>query len=283
MTLRTILFVSLLSLPGCHRGTDQEQPLPVRVAVIGGMTMTGMWQAVAAEFTRKTGVPVEIVATGPKEILNTAFRKGGVDLLTMHSSDVATNLVADGLGINMHPWARNELVIMGPPSDPAGIKGMKSGMEALLKIASVQAPFVEARNTGSQTIEIHLWRMAKFTPKGSWLIKDESSSPQQVVDFAAQHGAYVIVGRIPILYGKMSRSGMQIMIEGDPEMRRPYVVMEANPERHLGSNPKGARLLSEFLSSPSGQTALQVFAANAEKGLPVFYPINPSTKPTSQP
>ena len=272
----TFLMLPLL-LGGCHRSVDKSHPAPVRVAVIGGMTMTGMWSAVSAAFEKQTGIPVEVIATGPKEILDTAFRKGGIDLLTMHSSDTATDLVADGFGIKMHPWARNELVIMGPTSDPAGIRGMRSGREALLKIASVQAPFVEARNTGSQSVEIHLWRKAGVVPKGSWLIKDQSESPQRVVEFASQHGAYVIVGRIPILYGKMMKSGMEIMVEGDPEMRRPYVVIEANPAKNPGGNPDGAHQLAEFLSSPAGQTALQVFAANAGQGLPVFYPVTPTT------
>jgi len=272
-----ILLAAILAGAGCHRDTARQGPAPVRVAVIGGMVMSGMWQAVSAEFTKETGIPVAVAAAGPKEILDAEFRKGGIDLVTLHSSDTATNFVADGLGINMHPWARNELVIVGPPGDPAKIRGMKSGMEALLKIARAQAPFVEARNTGSQTIEIDLWRKAGFTPKGAWLIKDESPTPQQVVEFAAQRGAYVIVGRLPILYGKMPSAGMEIMVEGDPEMQRPYVVIEANPARNLGKNPDGARKLAEFLTSPAGQNALETFAARENKGLPVFYPVTANT------
>jgi len=272
LSLITGLLCVLLS--GCERNrTGTREHSTVRVAVIGGMVMSGLWQNVSAEFTKQTGIKVELVATGPKEILDAAFRKGGVDVVTLHSSDVATNFVADGLGINMRPWARNELIIMGPPNDPAGICGMKSGMEALKKIAAAQAPFVEARNTGSQTVEIRLWRKAGMTPKGDWLIKDESPTPQRVVEFASQRGAYVIVGRLPILYGKIPDCGMKIMVEGDPEMQRPYVVLEANPAKFPGQNPEGARRLADFLTSPPGQIALRTFAAHEEKGLPVFYPV----------
>ena len=270
----TILLVTLIFGAGCHRNPAQTKPVPVRVAVIGGMSMTGMWQEVSAAFTKQTGIPVELAATGPKEIIDAEFRKGGVDLITMHSSDTATNLAADGLCLNMQPWARNELIIAGPASDPAGIRGMKSGIEALKKIASAQAPYVEARNTGSQTVEIHLWRKAGITPSGNWLIKDESPSPQGVVEFAAKHGAYVIVGRLPLLYGKIPSSGMEILVEGDPEMQRPYVVMEANPAKNLGKNPDVARKLADFLVSPAGQSALRNFAIRADTGLPVFYPIS---------
>jgi len=78
--------------------------------------MTGLWQEIAKMFEAQTGYRVEVVATGPRPILDTAMRAGKVDLLTMHSGDITTDLVADGFGINMRPWTRNELCIVGPVS-----------------------------------------------------------------------------------------------------------------------------------------------------------------------
>jgi tungstate transport system substrate-binding protein len=241
------------------------------------MVMTGVWQQIAADFTAQTGIKLTLAAVGPKEVLDKAFRAGDVDVVTLHSSDTATNFLADGLGINMRPWARNELVIVGPHDDPAGIRGMKSGMQALLRIARCKAPFVEARNTGSQTVEIGLWRKADFTPSGAWLIKDESPTPQRVVEFAAQRHAYVIVGRIPILFGKIPSQGMDIMVQGDPEMQRPYVVIEANPANHPSGNHEGARKLADYLTSPRGQMELQMLAARPSNGAPIFYPVTQVT------
>ncbi len=258
----------------CHRSAPSATD-PVKVAIIGGFMTTGMWEEVTTEFTRQTGIPVEVVSTGPKEIIDTAFRKGGIDLITLHSSDVATNLVADGLGVAMRPWARNELVIVGPPDDPAGIRGMKSGAEAMARIAAARAPFVEARNVGSQTISAHLWKLAGIHPEGDWLIRDESPIAQRVVEFAAARHAYVIVGRIPMLSGKIPNAGMEILVEGDPEMRRPYVVIEANPAKRLGNNPAGAKKLAEFLTSPAGQLALSRFAERQGGNAPIFYPVEP--------
>jgi hypothetical protein len=41
-------------------------------------------------------------------VLVEAFHKGEADLLTMHSSDEATDLIADGYAVDMRPWTRNE-------------------------------------------------------------------------------------------------------------------------------------------------------------------------------
>ena len=71
-------------------------------------------------------------------------------------------------------------------------------------------------------------------------MKDESKIRQEVVTFAEKRRAYVIVGRIPVLKGKMESGSMQILVEGDPEMRRPYVVMIANAKRFPKANVSGA-------------------------------------------
>ena len=98
----------------------------VRVAVIGGMTFTGFWDALADRYEQETGVRVELIATGEKNDIAAVFRRGGVDLITMHSSDTIINLVADGLAMDPQPWMRNDLIIVGPHDDPAKILGMSN-------------------------------------------------------------------------------------------------------------------------------------------------------------
>src|ERR1019366_4431668 len=115
----------------------------VRCAVIGGMTMTGLWPEIAKMFEAESGYRTELVVTGPRPELDKAMREGKVDLLTMHSGDITTDLVADGFGVNMRPWTRNELCILEPPDDPARIRGLTNGAAALRKIAEARARFVD--------------------------------------------------------------------------------------------------------------------------------------------
>jgi tungstate transport system substrate-binding protein len=269
----SILFgASLAAMNGCAPAAPPQKPV-VRVAVIGGMVMTGMWQQLAAQFETNTGCRVKLVAAGPKPVLVEAFHKGEADLLTMHSSDEATDLVADGYAVGMRPWARNELVIVGPPDDPAHVKGMTDGAAALKKIAEAHAPYVAFRDPGSNQVANKLWRKAGIDPQGDWVLKDESKIRQEVVTFAEKHHAYVIVGRIPVLKGKMESGSMQILVEGDPEMRRPFVVMIANAERFPKANVRDAQALADYLTSEKGQQFLKDYAAKQPDGVPLFYPI----------
>jgi tungstate transport system substrate-binding protein len=194
------------------------------------------------------------------------------DLLTMHAGDFSTNLVADGFGVNMRPWARNEHVILGPPSDPAGIRGMHDGAAAFRKIAESGSPFVDSRAIGSRKICHLLWKSADVVPRGDWVLKDESA-PFLIAAFAERHQAYVVMGRIPVRFRKIPLGSMVVMVEGDPAMRRPYVVMEANPERFSDGNAEGARALADFLLSEAAQRLLAGFGAAEPDDLPLFYPV----------
>jgi tungstate transport system substrate-binding protein len=245
----------------------------VRCAVIGGMTMTGLWQEIAKMFEAQTGYHVEVVATGPRPILDAAMRAGKVDLLTMHSGDITTDLVADGCGVNMRPWTRNELCIVGPPDDPAHIRGMTNGAAALRKIAGAGARFVDFEGIGSRELVHTLWRLADTEPRGDWVLKDGTISRWNILQFARTNDAYVVVGYIPAHTGKLYAEGMEILVKGDPVMRRPFIVMETNPQRFPNANSVGARALSDFLLSDRVQNFLLEFGTQTNGPGSLFFPV----------
>lgn len=272
--MNTRLFIaSILFCPALVLAADAPaKKTPVRVAVIGGMTLGGMWPELVEKFTKDTGWPVELVTTGPKAVLAEALKGGSVDLLTLHSSDEATDLVANGFAKDMQPWARNEHCIMGPANDPAGIRGMKDGAAALKKIAESKSPFVDFMGPGSRDVSHRLWQAAGVEPKGEWVLKDESSVPQAAVEFAAKKQAYVIVGRIPVLKGKIPSAGMEVMVQGDPAMRRPYVVMIASEKKFPQSNQSGAKALHAWMTGEAGQAFLLEYGTRKPDEPHLFYP-----------
>jgi tungstate transport system substrate-binding protein len=250
----------------------------VHCAVIGGMTMTGLWPEISKMFEDETGYHVEVVATGERPILDKAIRSGQVDLLTMHSGDITTDIEADGIGVNMRPWTRNELVIVGPTNDPAGIRGMTNGAAAFRKIAAARAHFVDFHGIGSREMSHTLWRLAEVEPKGDWVIKDDTVSKWNILQFCRSNNACVVVGYVPAMMGKMFSEGMEVLVKDDPIMRRPYIVMEANPARFPHSNHAGAHALSDFLLSPKVQNFLLNFNRQPTGNHPLFFPVN-TTQP----
>jgi tungstate transport system substrate-binding protein len=274
---KVLIFATLLSCVVVTSCGKKAVPVAdshvVRCAVIGGMTMTGLWPEIAKMFEAQTGYRAQVIVTGPRPILAEAMRAQRVDLLTMHSGDITTDLVADGFGINMRPWTRNELCIVGPPGDPAGIRGMTNGVAALRKIAEAKANFVDFQGIGSRELTHTLWELAGIEPKGDWIIKDDTVSKWNILQFARSRNAYVVVGYIPAQTGKMFAEGMEILVKGDPIMRRPFIVMEANPTKVASVNSAGARALSDFLLSAKVQNFLLEFGKQADGRGPLFFPV----------
>lgn len=282
MRLKPFAALTLVALlaAGCDKPTPAKPQIDTRVvrcAVIGGMTMTGLWPEIVKMFEAETGYRCELVVTGPRPEISEPFRAGKADLLTMHSGDITTDLVADGYGTNMRPWTRNELSIVGPANDPAGIRGMTNGAAALRKIAETKSRYVDFQGVGSRELAHNIWHAAGIEPKGDWVLKDDTVSKFDILQFARTNNAYVIVGYIPARLGKMNAAGMEILVQGDPAMKRPFIVMEANPRKFPNANHAGARALSDFLLSPKVQTFLADFGQKTTGRGPLFHPVNTAT------
>ncbi|HWD91125.1 MAG TPA: substrate-binding domain-containing protein [Verrucomicrobiae bacterium] len=276
------ILVLLVAAASCGRQTKvPPDSRVVRCAVIGGMTMTGLWQQIAKMFEAESGYKIEVVATGPRPILDAAMRAGKVDLLTMHSGDITTDLVADGYGMNMRPWTRNELCIVGPPDDPAHIRGMTNGAAALKKIAATKSRFVDFQGIGSRELTHTLWRLAGLEPKGEWVLRDDTVSKWDILQFARTNDAYVVVGYIPARRQKMNAAGMEIFVKEDPIMRRPFIVMETNPKKFPEVNSAGARALADFLLSARTQNFLLEFGTQTNGPGPLFFPVATDPQPSS--
>ena len=130
------------------------------------------------------------------------------------------------------------------------------------------------RGIGPRELGNSLWKKAGIDPTGSWVIKDESTSHADILSFVESKNAYMIIGRLPFVTGKLGpHDNLDIMVEKDPVMRRPYIVMEASPDRFPGVNVKGARALSDYLLSEKIQRFLGTFGKDKNLGVPQFRPV----------
>ncbi len=96
---------------------------------------------------------------------------------------------------------------------------------------------------------------------------------RDVLKIAAQKHAYTLVGRIPFLNHKLPNEGLELMVRGDPQLRRPYLVAVANPNRVEGANVAGAKELAEFLRKPETQAWIAGYGAGKLDDQPLFFPI----------
>jgi tungstate transport system substrate-binding protein len=246
----------------------------VRCAVIGGMTFTGFWTALADRYENQTGVHLELITTGPKYDLVKVFKQGNVDVITMHSSDAIVNLVANGYALDPQPWMRNDLVIVGPPEDPAGIKGMTDAAAALKKIAAAKSPFVVHSSLGAQEVLLNILEPneIQLDPANTTVLFDDQQ--RSVLKVAGEKHAYTLVGRIPFHTGRLPNNGLVLMVQGDPRLMRPYLVAVTNPKWMPDVHVELARNFAAYLRTAQTQAWIAGFGKRTIDDRPIFFPVN---------
>jgi tungstate transport system substrate-binding protein len=258
----------LSALAGGAVGSEPPLPSPVvRVAAVGGLTLCGVWPELARHAEAATGLRIDTVGTAPKQEVLPLFERGEADLLLIHGSDETFDLLARGIAAPLRAWAQNAHVIAGPPDDPAGVRQASDGADALRRIVLANAPLLSFRDPGSFAIVQQLWRAAGVRPGSQQQLPDDAWPRQRVLEAAARQQAYVVVGHIPIVFGRQPNPGYQVLLAGDPAMRRTYVVVEPGP-RHPADAARraSAHRLADYLVSPDGQAALA--AANQAVATP---------------
>lgn len=264
----------LAGLGGCAApqagGEPRGEDGAVDVAVVGGLSLCGVWPRLADSASHHLGLPVRTVVAAPKEGVIPAMAQGRAQLLLIHASDEAMTLEAAGLASAARVWGWNEHVFAGPSHDPAGVRGAADAVEAMRRIEASGSPFIALRDPGSYTVVQRLWRRAGIRPDARWLRADTGPRPQAVLQLAAQLQAYAVVGHIPLHFGKMSAPGIERLLHGDPLMRRPYVLLAPGPRHPADTGQRrSARRLTEYLLSAQGQQALAL--ANADAGGPWIF------------
>jgi len=246
----------------------------IRCAVIGGLMDTGLWTELCQRFELATGHHVEVVARGPKGEILRDFIEGRADLITMHASDAMINLVADGYGEDPEPWARNDYLLVGPEGDPAGIRGMSDAGAAMRKIFETGNRFLIHASQGTQEVLHDLLESAQVELDSKLTITRLEDKHRQMLLVADQEQAYTLIGRIPFLNGKVPKQNLAIMVQGDPRLRRPYLVVTANPSRFPESRFAAARELARYLREPETQAWLAEYGRGQFDKEPLFFRVS---------
>ena len=283
LAIGTVLAICAVALPSRIAAAEPAKVgQTVRCAVIGGLNEADFWPDLADRFFRATGHRAEVVASGPKPVLADVFTRGEADLITMHASDTIINLVADGYGENPQPWAKSDMVLVGPAADPAGIRGEKDAGRALRRIIESKSKLLIHASLGTSEVLHDLIAAEELQLDLEHTISLPTDKHRQMLTRAAAEKAYTLVGRIPFLNGKVETGGLKIMVQGDPRLRRPYLVVVAcgKPD-----DPRltAARDLVQFLRQPETQKWIAEFGRDKYDDQPLFFPIAVSGQPAELP
>jgi tungstate transport system substrate-binding protein len=243
--------------------------------VVSSTTSTqdsGLFGHILPLFKQKTGIEVKVVAQGTGQALDTG-RRGDADVVFVHAKSAELKFLTEGEGVKRYAVMYNDFVLIGPKSDPAGVKGMKDVAEALKTIKDKQATFISRGDrSGTHLAELALWNKDAGIDidkvKGPWYKSIGQGMGAALNTAAAASNAYVLSDRGTWISFK-NKSDLAIVVEGDKRLFNQYGVMLVNPAKHPNVKKELGQQFIDWLVSPEGQKAIANYKIDGQQ---LFFP-----------
>jgi tungstate transport system substrate-binding protein len=246
-----------------HPACAQES---ITVASTTSTEQSGLFKHLLPEVKKATGIEARVVAVGTGQALDMA-RRGDADVVFVHDRAAEEKFLAQGFGVKRYPVMYNDFVIVGPKSDPAGVKG-NDVVAALKQIAARQAPFTSrADKSGTHAAELRYWKMAGIQPDGAWY-RETGSGMGATLNTASGMNAYALTDRGTWLSFR-NRGDLVVLVEGDRRLFNQYGVMLVNPAKHPHVKKDAGQKFIDYLISPAGQAAIAAYKVNGQQ---LFFP-----------
>ncbi|HYK81617.1 MAG TPA: substrate-binding domain-containing protein [Gemmatimonadales bacterium] len=231
----------------------------------------GLLDSLLPVFERETHYQVKVVAVGSGQALEMG-RRGDADVVLSHAPESEHALVDSGYFVRRRLVMHNDFLIVGPASDPAGLRGMTDAAAAFARLAGRRATFVSRGDrSGTNQREEILWRQVGITPPtpGGWYV-ESGQGMGATLQLADEKHAYTLTDRATYLAW---RAKLQLvpLVEGDPVLYNVYHVLELNPRNAPRINSAGGTAFADFLVTPATQVLIGAFG-RARFGQSLFVP-----------
>jgi tungstate transport system substrate-binding protein len=231
---------------------------------------SGLFDVILPRFQEQTGIEARVVAVGTGQALKNAENCDG-DVLFVHARPDEVKFVEAGYGVERLDVMYNDFVIVGPPSDPAEVGGMRDAAAALAKIAAAKAPFASrGDDSGTHKKEQSLWQEAGVdaaAASGDWY-RETGSGMGATLNTAVGMDAYALTDRGTWISFE-NQGGFAVLVEGDEDLFNQYGVIRVSPEHCPNVRTEPARRFVEWLTGPDGQQAIAGYRLGGQQ---LFFP-----------
>jgi len=252
-----------------HCASAAAQDRSIVVASTTSTEDSGLFDYLLPIFKAKTGIEVKVIAQGTGQALDTA-RRGDADVVFVHARAQEEKFLAEGFAVKRFDVMYNDFVLVGPKSDPAGVRG-KDIETALKTIATKAASFVSRGDkSGTHSAELALWQQAGIdiaAAKGPWY-REIGQGMGAALNTAGAMNAYVLADRGTWISFK-NRGELEITVEGDRRLFNQYGVMLVNPEKFPSVKREPGQAFVDWLISSEGQQAIAGYRIDGQQ---LFFP-----------
>jgi tungstate transport system substrate-binding protein len=252
----------------CGGGDSDDGDGPVILATTTSTQDSGLLDVLIPAFERDSGREVKPIAVGSGEAIELGAR-GEADVVLAHSPAAEEELMAEGKGASRRTVMHNDFVLVGPPADPAGIRG-DAPAAALAEIADAGATFISRGDeSGTHAFELGLWEDAAVDPAGAWY-QESGQGMGATLQIANDKQAYTVTDRGTYLATDAAKD-LEIVVEGGADLLNVYHVIAVADDAGKRVNAEGGKALADFLVAPEAQEIIGDFGVE-EFGEPLFVP-----------
>jgi tungstate transport system substrate-binding protein len=260
------LLIIFIFLTSCNASPPNKDLLLVSTT---STQDSGLLDELLPAFTEKTGYNVQLIAVGSGQALKIS-EEGNADVILLHSPAAEKDFVAKGFGIDRRLVMHNDFVLVGPASDPAGIRGA-TPEEALRKIFNSRVIFVSrGDDSGTHVKELALWKHAGIDPIGKNWYLETGQGQGATLSITSEKGGYTLTDRGTFL-AYQPNVDLEILVKGDPFLLNVYHVLTVNPKKYPEINLEGAKAFADYITSDEGQEIIAEFGVD-KYGQPLFFP-----------
>ena len=273
---RTIRIASLL-LSVVFASNAYADDIVMTLGVSKSTQLSGLLDHILPVFKAASNIKVEVVAIKPGEEVAVADRTE-VDAFLIDDRAAAEKIVADNHGVNRLDAIYDDFVIVGPKSDPAGIRGLTAASKAFAQIAAKGAPFVSRGDDSSTNqLELQLWKSAEFEPgTGTTWYSKAGKDMEPTLALAAAKNAYALTDRFTWA-NSPNRQNLEILTQGDPVCFHIYSTVLGDPVKRPLNKFTYARLWHDWIVNHHGREAIASYRINGEQ---IFFQ---APKPVQEP
>lgn len=271
-TIATAILLSI-GLAGC--GREEKPTATITLATTTSVYQSGLLDALVARFRAESGIEVKVVAVGTGQALELA-RRGDADIVVSHAPAAEAQFLADGHAVRRREIIKNDFILVGPSSDPAGIGNRLSITDAFQQLAEAKEPFVSRSDeSGTHKREHEIWSRARIAPAGDWY-RRAGTGMSQALRMADEIGGYTLTDRGTYV-SQRDKLRLTVVSEGDPMLLNTYSVLELPPDRIGAARAEAAGKLAAFLAADATRAFIAEFGVR-EYGEPLFHPIGEAAK-----
>ena len=263
------LIILTLTLADREAPARDKPPTSIILATTTSTQDSGLLDVLVPRFTKQTGIEVKVIAVGSGAALQMGA-KGDADVVLSHAPAAEQRLGDSGALVGGRLVMHNDFVLVGPPEDPAGVKGL-TDLGAVMKALATKGGLASrGDDSGTNKKELELWKKAGVDLATVARRVETGQGMGATLNVASEKRLYTLTDRATYL-AQRKQLELAIVSEGAPSLLNIYHVYLVSPAKFPKVKAEPAQRFVDFLVADETQRLIGEFG-QAEYGQPLFTP-----------